>query len=273
MGQRSQIYIRFNDNRMESRKGLIALYYQWNYGERMVSRARQIIEGSLDLLKYGTKFKLSALRIGLFKKQLKVACTANFDMRTIDIIPSDIFEECWENDDKPRDVLFNQDNNDGCLLIDILSNDKDEAYIKYALTDYNFSKALTPEEYMKWDDVDMNNKDFHDEKDKICYQENCEFIKTNATLMTKEEIDEFVGMDYSIKNAFDYENLEFQYECVKDCIEKYSKNSSKPIASVSDFDKVIEEGKLFHSPINQTVLSKIRWELHKKYDLNNKKRG
>lgn len=45
MGQRSQIYIRFNDNRMESGKGLIALYYQWNYGERMVSRARQIIEG------------------------------------------------------------------------------------------------------------------------------------------------------------------------------------------------------------------------------------
>lgn len=263
MGQRSQIYIRFNDNRMESGKGLIALYYQWNYGERMVSRARQIIEGSLGLLEYGTKFVLSALRIDLFKNQLKVACTANFDMRAIDIIPLDIFKECWENDDKPKNCLFNQDNNDGCLLIDILSNDKDEVYIKYALTDYNFSKALTPEEYMKWDDVDMNNKDYYDEKDKICYQENCEFIKTNATLMTKEEIDEFIGMDYSIKNAFDYENLEFQYECVKNCIETYNNYSSKPIVSVSDFDKAIEDGKLFRSPINRTVLSKIRWELRK----------
>ena len=54
MGQRSQIYIRYNVNYISGSstenptthnfKGLIARYYGWNYGERMVSRARYIIE-------------------------------------------------------------------------------------------------------------------------------------------------------------------------------------------------------------------------------------
>ena len=34
MGQRSQIYLRHNGDLV------FANYYQWNYGERMVSRAR-----------------------------------------------------------------------------------------------------------------------------------------------------------------------------------------------------------------------------------------
>ena len=49
MGQRSQIYIRYNNGEV---KGLIANYYQWNYGERMISRARWGIESILDTLKY-----------------------------------------------------------------------------------------------------------------------------------------------------------------------------------------------------------------------------
>ena len=38
MGQRSQIYVRYN------KKLVIANYYQWNYGEQMISRARYGIE-------------------------------------------------------------------------------------------------------------------------------------------------------------------------------------------------------------------------------------
>lgn len=45
MGQRSQIYIRYNiEYQGKQYKGLIARYYPWNYGERMISRARSIIE-------------------------------------------------------------------------------------------------------------------------------------------------------------------------------------------------------------------------------------
>lgn len=38
MGQRSQIYLRYNG------KLVFASYFQWNYGERMISRARWGIE-------------------------------------------------------------------------------------------------------------------------------------------------------------------------------------------------------------------------------------
>lgn len=36
MGQRSQIYVRYNE------KLLFARYFQWNYGTRMISRARSM---------------------------------------------------------------------------------------------------------------------------------------------------------------------------------------------------------------------------------------
>ena len=51
MGQRSQIYVRYNKN--NTQKGLIANYYGWNYGERMISRARWGIEFIKEHFKYG----------------------------------------------------------------------------------------------------------------------------------------------------------------------------------------------------------------------------
>lgn len=48
MGQRSQIYVRYNKS--NTQKGLIANYYSWNYSERMISRARwgiEFIEGGI----------------------------------------------------------------------------------------------------------------------------------------------------------------------------------------------------------------------------------
>ena len=46
MGQRSQIYVRYEkeDNINVARKILAARYYQWNYGECMISRARYSME-------------------------------------------------------------------------------------------------------------------------------------------------------------------------------------------------------------------------------------
>jgi len=47
MGQRSQVYVRYN------KKLVVTNYYQWNYGERMISRARYGIEYIKDsLLEY-----------------------------------------------------------------------------------------------------------------------------------------------------------------------------------------------------------------------------
>ena len=42
MGMRSQIYVKYND------RLIIANYYGWNYGERMISRARY----GMEYLKY-----------------------------------------------------------------------------------------------------------------------------------------------------------------------------------------------------------------------------
>ena len=42
MGQRSQIYIRIIDE--NNNITLIAKYFQWNYGEKMISRAKYGIE-------------------------------------------------------------------------------------------------------------------------------------------------------------------------------------------------------------------------------------
>ena len=62
MGQRSQIYIRYNVNYVSGAatknptthnyKGLIARYFGWNYGERMISRARHTLEWIKDNVDY-----------------------------------------------------------------------------------------------------------------------------------------------------------------------------------------------------------------------------
>ena len=41
MGQRSQIYVRYQK---DDANYLVARYYQWNYGERMISRCRHTLE-------------------------------------------------------------------------------------------------------------------------------------------------------------------------------------------------------------------------------------
>ena len=51
MGQRSQIYIRIWDKDNDTPK-LYAKYYGWNFGERMISRARHGIEYIKSYMEY-----------------------------------------------------------------------------------------------------------------------------------------------------------------------------------------------------------------------------
>lgn len=249
MGQRSQIYVRFEDESIPNMKGLIALYFQWNYGERMISRTRQIIEQIKNSYKYGLP------DIDTFKKRIFKAATVNFDLRAVDVQPRDIFSEIFESPDEYKHLLFNQDNCDGCLLIDVIFNQETEALkIKYALTDYNFTKPLTPEKYMKWDGVDIENKDYHDDDDRKCYYDNCKYIKENANLMTKEEIDEFVHTEYSIENAFDYDNLMFQYYAVKNLVE----NLIAPVKNTEELHRILKG-------VNRHVLYRLIKELKISY--------
>ena len=199
MGQRSQIYIRYNVNYEQcsgvyNYKGLIARYFGWNYGERMVSRARYIIENIHDnYMKYKWTFGNSE-----YLEKLKWICNTNFDMKDI-VFSSDIIKEVMEDFDGDTDYLFNQDNNDGQLFIDVTDDG-----IKYCFMEfYNEGEPMDSDQYMKWNCEHEAHPNWHIpyeymDKETIDYTEkNIEEINKMATLMTTEEIKAFVEDDYS----------------------------------------------------------------------------
>lgn len=187
MGQRSQIFVRYEDN---GQKKMIARYYQWNYGERMISRARYGIEWLKDMYKYTPEFERKLYRI----------LDTNFDM--IDcVISSDIIKEFiddyWENDGYTLNdfMFYQQDNNDGKLFIDVLL----DGTIKYAFLDYNNKKIMSGTEYMKWNrGKDWKNPtEYFDQEDVDICIKNIKEINKMATKMTADEVKEFMEMDYS----------------------------------------------------------------------------
>ena len=199
MGQRSQIYIRYNVNYEQcsgvyNYKGLIARYFGWNYGERMVSRARYIIEYIHDnYMKYKWTFGNSE-----YLEKLKWICNTNFDMKDI-VFSSDIIKEVMEDFDGDTDYLFNQDNNDGQLFIDVTDDG-----IKYCFMEfYNEGEPMDSDQYMKWNCEHEAHPNWHIpyeymDKETIDYtEENIKAINEMATVMTTEEIKAFEEDDYS----------------------------------------------------------------------------
>lgn len=85
MGQRSQIYVRYN------KKLVITNYYQWNYGERMISRARYGIEYIKEnYLEYRTWIFNNESDM----EKLRRIFDVNFDMKDI-VMSIDIIKE-WK---------------------------------------------------------------------------------------------------------------------------------------------------------------------------------
>lgn len=169
MGQRSQIYIRYNNN---GKTKLIGRYFQWNFAERMVSRARYSIGWILAHRKY-LKHELNHLI-----KILEV----NFDMH--DIVDS-------------MDIGANftdVENNDGKLFIDIPEKGK----IKYCFSDCNASKVFNGDEYMEFDTENCYEqymwKNIKDKDKRTC--RNIKWISKHAQLMTDDELKEFITTKY-----------------------------------------------------------------------------
>lgn len=187
MGQRSQIFVRYEEN---GQKKMIARYYQWNYGERMISRARYGIEWLKKMYKYSFEIERKLYRI----------LNVNFDM--IDYaISSDIIKEFvdddWENSGYILNnfMFYQQDNNDGKLFIDVLS----DGTIKYAFLDYDNKRIMSGTEYMKWDRGKgwKNPTEYFDQEDVDICIKNIKEINKMATKMTADEVKEFMEMDYS----------------------------------------------------------------------------
>lgn len=181
MGQRSQIYIRITDK--DNNKILIAKYFQWNFAERMISRARYGIEYIKDYLEY--------IDQGNVQKKVNKIFDINFDMKDIVLsqnILDELRDEFWGNKELINDYIFlYQDNNDGKLFIDC---NQSSGEIKYCLTDYDLN-ILSPEQYMKWDALTGWQKE-----SPYC-KNNIDYINQNAKMMTSTELEQFIKDDYS----------------------------------------------------------------------------
>ena len=231
MGQRSQIYVRYNGTL------ILANYYSWNYSERMISRARygmEFIKAYLDG-EYSWVFKDNSYILKLSR-----IFDTNFDMK--DVVSSNLFneyiEDGWSNYcDLPTFVFYQQDNNNGKLFIDIQAEiGKDDktgkdflkSYnIKYALTDYKIEKIMSATQYMNYDcgkDWKEPTEYLSQEAIDIC-KENINEINKISTIMSKEELQNFletksyrfpngnIVFDNKIIGTF-YEYMGNIYECI-----------------------------------------------------------
>ena len=75
MGQRSQIYVRYTNDKGEH--FLTARYFNWNYGERMISRARHTLEWIKD------NINSASYNFGYDNKKLIRIIEVNFDMHDV----------------------------------------------------------------------------------------------------------------------------------------------------------------------------------------------
>lgn len=195
MGQRSQIYVRFESIGENAEPILIANYYQWNYGERMISRIKHILE--YIATSYEEFYKDTDRFHNWYESdetQMKIRrmLDVNFDMQSI-VISHDIIEEYKEygDDCKFNDyVFYGQDNNDGQAYLYVMN----DGTIKYAFTDYECTEILTPEGYMKEYSEYLQSND--PEAWELC-KENMKYIREHAQLMTNAEWAGFLDDDYS----------------------------------------------------------------------------
>lgn len=187
MGQRSQIYVRYQKDGVNY---LTARYYQWNYGERMISRCKHTLEYIKDIIEYDWYFTTQT-------EELKRYMDVNFDMQSI-VMGQDIIEEwkecSWKDETTFKEYVFlQQDNNDGKLFIDIK-----DGVIKYAFVDCdcNTENIMNANQYMNWDYEDWLNSEYLDAEARQTCINNFEAIENLAELMTEEELDEFINADY-----------------------------------------------------------------------------
>lgn len=190
MGQRSQIYVRYTNEKGEH--FLTARYFNWNYGERMISRCRWSLEWIKGMEKYSYLFTSDT-------KKLERILEVNFDMKDV-IITCDIvqeyLEECdYKNESSFKDYVFlEQDNNDGKLFIDV-----SEDSLKYCFLDWdcNTENIMDATGYMKWNDENWEKSEYISLEQKFLCESNIKEIEKNP-LMTKEEIQDFISCEYNL---------------------------------------------------------------------------
>ncbi len=199
MGQRSQIYV---ITKQDNEYNLTARYYQWNYGERMISRARSISEW---LKEHREFYAYEAYRLDI--SRLDTIMRVNFDMRDV-VDTCDIVREFAEySDDKGSVdeflsfVFAGQDNNDGQCYI-YMDCDSPDMPLEIALFDSNFEcsaddKPVSPAEYLARDIFDERNgnwkelmsaSDGYDDDDIRYTEDNIKWLDGNTKTMGADKL-------------------------------------------------------------------------------------
>lgn len=185
MGQRSQIYVVYKNHAGDNI--INATYFQWNYGERMISRARYTMEWIKTQVSDFSSLYYTA-------HKLRYIESVNFDYKDV-VIGTDLVEE-WKEfgnsfNTSLKNYIFYADNNDGCLFIDA----RDEKNLKYAFTtdDIFSSPSMGPEAYLKWDSTPTKIKELKFNK------ANIRWITHNAKLMKKKELKELLELPFVVK--------------------------------------------------------------------------
>lgn len=191
MGQRSQIYVIYKDN--QNRDCISATYFQWNYGERMISRARYLMGWLKSQDSFYAIDSYNLFSLSYVANKIRYIASVNFDYKDV-VIGQDLIEE-WKDykqgvpNANLNDYIFNVDNNDGCLFIDA----RIPKNLKYAFTTYEYKDGVMgPEAYLKWDKTPQKIQDTKFTK------RNINWIIHNAKLMKKKELEAILRTTYYV---------------------------------------------------------------------------
>lgn len=191
MGQRSQIYVIYKDN--QNRDCISATYFQWNYGERMISRARYLMGWIKSQNSFYVADSYNVFPLSYVANKIRYIASVNFDYKDV-VIGQDLIEE-WKAykqgvpNSNLNDYIFNADNNDGCLFIDA----RIPKQLRYAFTTYDYKDGVMgPEAYLKWDNVPQNIRNAKFTK------RNINWITHNAKLMKKKELEAILKTNYHV---------------------------------------------------------------------------
>ena len=237
MGERSNFFVRIRAKEKTSDKfykhqAFFGLYYQWCYGERMISRLRSAI-AFVDSEISGSHggYAINKDQMDRFKRYLSI----NFDMKdfvdTTDLIPYTV-DDIMQGWDTAKSDIFDQAENHGFIYLDITLDDPDQkfgenkAIIKYAFVDNEYHSKKHPLPSVRsvenFADHDMGNDErkwyepdpyWEDKPWGAAHKErflndivptakkNMEEINASATLMTEDDRKEFVkfGRAYARK--------------------------------------------------------------------------
>ena len=223
MGQRSQVYIRYNKGR-----NLIAKHLQWNYGYYMINRTYQILDflkknalGEFSEFKsknYDEKDKTLKSYLGKGINTDKQILTALIEMNlsigsivgSYDLIKEEL--KYSSNKETFKMIPKNQDNNNGILVIDLQEDNDNNIKIKYGLAlgyeeGGNLDTMVSASEYLKASNQMEYIKEEEDyEEFKTMIDKQVDFIDNNFELLTNEEYKEIFEKEYEYNWCLEKEN-------------------------------------------------------------------